>query len=174
MAKDPKPVVSVESVNIREADLDHREHQQAVVDLLNAYAQDPMGNGRALSDRVRRELIPGLQQHPTAIIFLAFHNDKPVGIATCFKGFSTFAARPLIHISDFYVLPELRGQKIGQLILAAVENRAREIGCCKITLEVQENNHRAQRIYHAAGFSRAVYVEAAGGALFLCKLLQAS
>jgi len=161
-------------INILEADLGRQEHQQAVFALLDAYAQDPMGNGQALSDRVRRDLIPGLQQHPTTIIFLAFQNDKPVGIATCFQGFSTFAARPLINISDFYVLPEFRGQNIGQLILAAVENKAREIGCCKITLEVQENNHRAQGIYQAAGFSQAVYVEAAGGALFLSKSLKNS
>lgn len=159
-------------INILEANLDRGEYQRAVVDLLDAYAQDPMGNGRALSDRVRREMIPGLQQHPTTIIFLAFQNDKPVGIATCFQGFSNFAARPLINISDFYVLPEFRRQHIGQLILAAVEKKAQEIGCCKITLEVQENNRRAQGIYQAAGFSQAVYVEAAGGALFLSKSLK--
>jgi ribosomal protein S18 acetylase RimI-like enzyme len=80
----------------------------------------------------------------------------------------------LINISDFYVLPEFRGQNIGQLILAAVDNKAQKIGCCKITLEVQENNHRAQGIYQAAGFSQAVYVEAAGGALFLSKSLKNS
>jgi GNAT superfamily N-acetyltransferase len=160
------------TIKILEADLDRREHQQAVVALLDAYAQDPMGNGRPLSADIRRDLIPGLQQHPTTIIFLAFQNDEAVGIATCFRGFSTFAARPLINISDFYVLPERRGQNIGQMILAAAENKARDIGCCKITLEVQESNHRAQRIYQAAGFSRAVYVEAAGGALFLSKALQ--
>jgi GNAT superfamily N-acetyltransferase len=154
-----------------EADLERREHQHAVVELLNAYAMDPMGNGTALSNEVRRDLIPGLKQHPTTLIFLAFQNDKAVGIATCFRGFSTFAARPLINISDFYVLPQLRGQKIGQKILAAVETRARDSGCCKITLEVQEKNHRAQRIYEAAGFSRAVYVESAGGALCLSKPL---
>jgi ribosomal protein S18 acetylase RimI-like enzyme len=60
------------------------------------------------------------------------------------------------------------------LILAAVEKKAREIGCCKITLEVQENNRRAQGIYQAAGFSQAVHVEAAGGALFLSKSLKNS
>jgi GNAT superfamily N-acetyltransferase len=159
------------AIEILEADLHRQEHQQAVVALLDAYSQDPMGNGQALSNEVRRDLVPGLQQHPTTIVFLAFLNDEAVGIATCFRGFSTFAARPLINISDFYVLPEFRGQNIGQLILAAVDNKAREIGCCKITLEVQENNLRAQGIYQAAGFSQAVYVEAAGGALFLSKTL---
>ena len=159
------------SIKILEADLDHREHQQAVVALLDAYAMDPMGNGKALSNEVRRELIPGLQQHPTTIIFLAFQNKNAVGIATCFVGFSTFAARPLINIHDFYVIPEVRRQKIGHMILAAVEQKARDTGCCKVTLEAQQNNRRAQRIYEVAGFSRSVYVEAAGGALFLSKPL---
>jgi ribosomal protein S18 acetylase RimI-like enzyme len=159
------------SIKIQQADLDRQEHQQAVVALLDAYAMDPMGNGKALSKEVRRELITGLQRHPTTIIFLAFQNMQAVGIVICFGGFSTFAARPLINIHDFYVIPELRGQKIGHMMLAAVEQKARDTGCCKVTLEVQQNNHRAQRIYEAAGFSRSVYVEAAGGALFLSKPL---
>ena len=159
------------SIQILEADLGRRDHQQAVVALLNAYAKDPMGNGKALSNKVRRGLIPGLQRHPTTIIYLAFQNKNAVGIATCFGGFSTFAARPLINIHDFYVIPECRGQKIGHMILAAIEQKARDTGCCKVTLEVQQNNHSAQRIYEAAGFSRSVYVEAAGGALFLSKPL---
>ena len=159
------------SIKILEADLNRRSHQQAVVALLDAYAQDPMGDGRALSDEVRRKLIPGLQQHPTTIIFIAFQNDIAVGLAVCFGGFSTFAARPLINIHDFYILPEFRKKNIGQMILTAVEQKARETNCCKITLEVQENNHRAQRVYKAAGYSRPVYVEAAGGALFLSKIL---
>ena len=159
------------SIEILQADLDRRDHQLAVLALLDAYAMDPMGNGKALSNEVRRKLIPGLQQHPTTIIFLAFQNKHAVGIVTCFVGFSTFAARPLINIHDFYVTPEVRGQKIGHMILAAVEQKARVAGCCKVTLEVQQNNHRAQRVYEAAGFSRSVYVEAAGGALFLSKVL---
>ena len=60
------------SIEILQADLDLPEHQDAVLTLLDAYAMDPMGNGKALSDRVRSELIAGLQQHPTTIIFLAF------------------------------------------------------------------------------------------------------
>lgn len=171
MAKDLKPVGSIESIEILEADLNDPGHQQAVVALLDAYAQDPMGDGRALSDTARRNLIPGLQQHPTTIIFIAFQKDNAVGLAVCFKGFSTFTARPLINIHDFYILPEFRGLHIGQMILTAVEQKARKTNCCKITLEVQENNHRAQSVYKAAGYSRSVYVEAAGGAEFLSKIL---
>jgi ribosomal protein S18 acetylase RimI-like enzyme len=44
-------------------------------------------------------------------------------------------------------------------------------GCCKLTLEVLENNTPAQRLYESVGFSQAQYSEAAGKAVFLWKLL---
>jgi ribosomal protein S18 acetylase RimI-like enzyme len=60
---------------------------------------------------------------------------------------------------------------VGRLLLAAVERKARELGCCKVTLEVLENNRRARELYAAVGFAQATYQEAAGGALFLAKKL---
>ena len=161
----------MEPTEIVEADLNRVEHQRAVVELIDAYARDPMGDGKPLSAEVRRALIPGLRQHPTTLIFLAYRGGEPVGVAMCFRGFSTFAARPLINIHDFAVLPAHRGQGIGRRLLEAVERKAREMGCCRLTLEVQENNHGARRVYAAAGFAQAVYQEAAGGALFLSKPL---
>ena len=101
-------------IAIVEADLARTDHQEAVVQLLNAYAIDPMGDGKPLSEIARRDLIPGLQQHPTTMIFLAFDGRAPVGLAVCFRGFSTFAARPLLNIHDFSVLPACRGAGVGR------------------------------------------------------------
>ena len=159
------------AIDIIEANLDLTIHSQAVLDLLNAYAGDPMGNGSPLSADVLKALIPGLQQHPTTIIFLAFTAGKAVGIITCFKGFSTFAAKPTVQISDFYIHPEYRKQGIGTLLLNAVDKKAIELGGCKITLEVQENNATAMEAYVKSGFKRDVHVPAAGPALFLSKHL---
>jgi GNAT superfamily N-acetyltransferase len=161
----------MEPITIVEADLSQADHQEATLRLLDAYAGDPMGDGRPLSEAARRELIPGLRAHPTSLVFLAFRDHEPVGLAICFRGFSTFAARPLVNISDYYVVPAQRGAGIGRKLLSAIESRARELGCCKLTLEVQENNYRARGVYAAAGFAQAVYVEEAGGALFLTKPL---
>ena len=158
--------------SIVEADLDRPDHQQAVLDLTDAYAADPMGSGQPLPERVRASLIPGLRAHPTVVIFLAYDGADPIGIATCFRGFSTFAARPLINVHDLAVLPSRRGQGIGRRLLAAVEQKARALGCCKLTLEVQEDNRRARRLYEAIGFAQTVYAEGAGGALFFSKPLQ--
>jgi ribosomal protein S18 acetylase RimI-like enzyme len=135
-----------------EADLDTPQHQEAIVSLINAYARDPMGDGEDLPAEVRERLIPGLRQHPTTLVFLAFDGEKPAGIAVCFLGFSTFAARPLINIHDLAVLPEYRGQGVGRLLLERVEAKGQALGCCKLTLEVRHDNHRAQRLYQKAGF----------------------
>lgn len=156
---------------IIEADLARADHQDWTIQLLKAYAMDAMGDGKPLSEATCRDLIPGLRQHPTTIIFLAFHGGVPAGLAICFRGFSTFAARPLINIHDYYVIPSHRGMGVGRCLMQEIERRARKMGCCKLTLEVQENNRRAQSVYHAAGFSQAVYVPEAGGSLFLSKPL---
>jgi len=156
---------------IVEADLDRPEHQQAIVAMTAAYALDAMGNGGPLSPDVLERLVSGLRSHPTTLIFLAYVGDDAVGIATCFLGFSTFAARPLVNVHDLSVLPEFRGQGIGRALLGAVEAAARERGCVKITLEVQENNRRARRLYESAGLAQVVYGAPAGGALFYAKVL---
>ena len=158
-------------VTVIEADLSRPDHQAATLHLLNAYAKDPMGDGRPLSDFARQNLIPGLREHPTTLVFLAFRNSAPVGIAICFNGFSTFKARPLVNISDYFVFPGHRGLGIGRSLLSLIEQHARELGCCRLTLEVQENNHHARHVYSYAGFAQAVHVPEAGGSLYLEKPL---
>jgi ribosomal protein S18 acetylase RimI-like enzyme len=139
-------------VTVIEATLDEPQHQQAILHLINAYARDPMGDGRDLPAAVRDRLIPGLRQHPTSLVFLAFDGAIPVGVAVCFVGFSTFAARPLINIHDLAVMPDSRGRGIGRLLLERVEAKGRELGCCKLTLEVREDNYPAQHLYQRFGF----------------------
>jgi ribosomal protein S18 acetylase RimI-like enzyme len=158
-------------VDIVHADLDLPDHQVAVCSLTAAYALDPMGNGAPLSADTMSRLIAGLQSTPTTLILLAFVGERAVGIATCFRGFSTFLARPLINIHDFAVLGEFRGQGIARQLLEAVTEHARASGCGRVTLEVQQNNSRARRVYEQCGFAHAVYGETTGGSLFYIKAL---
>jgi GNAT superfamily N-acetyltransferase len=157
------------AITVVQADLSREDHQQATLHLLNEYSSDPMGDGKPLSDVARRDVIAGLQNHPTTLVFLAFMEKEPVGLAICFLGFSTFAARPLINIHDFYVVPKYRGTGISRRLMAAVEQRGREVGCCKLTLEVMENNLRARGLYATLGFRQLTYSPEAGGALFFTK-----
>jgi ribosomal protein S18 acetylase RimI-like enzyme len=160
------------SIRIVEADLSLPEHQEAVLAMVDAYSRDAMGNGKPLDQDVRTRLIPGLRRHPTTLIFLAFDGVQSIGAAVCFIGFSSFAAKPIINIHDFVVLPASRGKGIGRQLLEAVEAKARELGCCKLTLEVMDKNHQAIRMYQAAGFERYSLQEETGAAIFMSKPLQ--
>ncbi len=160
-----------ESVTIVEADLAVPDHTRAIVALTAAYACDALGNGAALPEDVLQRLVAGLAAHPTTMVLLASVGRQFVGIATCFVGFSTFAARPIINVHDLYVAESARGRGVGRGLLAAVEAIARQRGCAKLTLEVQEMNHRARHLYEAVGFAQAVYSPGNGGALFFAKSL---
>jgi GNAT superfamily N-acetyltransferase len=158
------------TVSIVEADLARPEHARDVVAMTQTYARDPMGNGAPLDAAIAARLVAGLAGHPTTMIWLAYDDDQAVGIATCFRGFSTFHARPLINIHDLAVAPGHRGRGIGARLLAAVEHKARELGCCRLTLEVLENNP-ARHLYARVGFAQMGYGEDAGGSLFFAKAL---
>lgn len=160
------------SVRIREADLADPADAAAIVDLVNAYASDPIGGGEPLAPDVRERLVPGLRDHPTTLVLLAADGERPVGIAVCFFGFSTFRARPLLNVHDLAVLAEWRARGVGQALLGAAEERARARGCVKLTLEVQDGNARARRAYARFGF---VDFELAGSSTrFLVKPLATS
>ena len=158
-------------MHIIEANLNRIEDQRDVLAMTSMYALDVMGNDAPLPAEVLERLIPSLQHHPATIIFLAYDKDQSVGIATCFLGFSTFGPKTLINIHDLAVSPNHRGRGISRALLDAVETKARDLGCVKVTLEVQENNERARTVYSAAGFAQAVYGARTGGSLFYSKVL---
>lgn len=139
------------SLTVLPADLKDAADAEAVVALLDAYARDPLGMSGPLPEQVRSVLVDRLREVPHWI-GLARLDGRPVGIAVCFFGFSTFRARPLLNVHDFAVVPEARGQGVGKALMEAVLAAARERGCCKVTLEVRGDNDRAKRLYAAAGF----------------------
>ncbi|MBS1131283.1 MAG: Acetyltransferase, family [Proteobacteria bacterium] len=146
-------------------------HVEAFHDLLEHYARDPMGGGDGLSDYAKVHLVSTLKEVPGFHGALAWLDGKAVGLIDCFAGFSTFAARPLLNVHDIVVRENLRGQGIGQALLAWAEQRARQLGCCKLTLEVLSNNTRAMASYQQAGFAPYVLDPAAGHALLMQKYL---
>jgi GNAT superfamily N-acetyltransferase len=145
-----------DEIKIIEADLTDVDHQQAIIAMLDAYMRDPMGGNTPMPETTRRDLIPGLRAHPACYVFLAYRDETPVGLSICFLGFSTFNARPLINIHDIFVDSSVRGKGIGRLLLEKIETKARDLGCCRLTLEVREDNKVAQTLYRKAGFDRVV------------------
>ena len=160
------------SLSIAAVDLKNLSISAAWLDLLDHYALDPMGGGEGLSAYAKAHLVEQLKTLPTFHGALAFLGEKPVGLINCFAGFSTFAAKPLLNIHDVVVHADVRGQGIAQSLLQWAENQARQLGCCKLTLEILSNNIPAMRSYQRAGFEPYVLDPAAGHALLMQKYLQ--
>src|SRR5687768_12922115 len=141
---------------VRLADLHDPQDARWVVELLDLYCRDEFGDGEPLSQQARENLIPGLLKHGGARVFLAFadaeKSTEPLGVAICLLGFSSFRGAPLLNIHDIAVAPQARGQGLGAALLLALEEDARSLGCCKITMEVRSDNARAQALYQRIGY----------------------
>ena len=154
------------------ADYADRVHAAAVVDLLDVYARDLAGGGHPLSDFAKANLIKELAARPQAFSVLAFEGDQAVGLINCIEGFSTFACRPLVNIHDVSVRPGHRGQRIGEKMIALVEEIARKRGACKLTLEALQGNVGAIKLYERVGFGGFQLDPAMGQARFFQKWLE--
>ncbi len=160
------------NIQITTADYQNPQHRAAIPQLLDAYAQDPMGGGNPLPESVKENLVSELAARPYAFSILAFADGTPVGLTNCFESFSSFYCSPLINIHDIAVLNTHRRKGIAQRMLAKIEEIARNRGSCKITLEVLSNNHNAKAAYQKFGFSDYQLDPNAGSALFWQKILQ--
>lgn len=140
------------SVSVVDADLDRADHCTGLVSILDEYARLPHIAGRGLSDDVIENLAGRLAQTSGKQILLAVDGEKVVGVAVCFEAFSTFAGQPLLNIHDLAVTTEYRGKGVGTMLLDAVAERARELGCCRVTLEVDVENPGAKKLYERSGF----------------------
>jgi ribosomal protein S18 acetylase RimI-like enzyme len=78
--------------------------------------------------------------------------DEVAGLATCFTNFSTFKVKPYINIHDIVIDEAFRRLGLGRKLLQQIGTIAAERGCCKVTLEVREDNETAKALYQSLGF----------------------
>ncbi len=158
-------------VDILEADLTNPEHAKALVYLLNQYAQDPMGGAEELSEYTKQNLVAEIQKRDAVHVVLAFVDNVPAGLINVIEGFSTFACKPLLNIHDVMVDEPYRGQGLSRKMFEKVEQLANDLGCCKLTLEVLDNNTVAKTAYKNFGFEGYQLVPECGQAIFMEKKL---
>ena len=162
------PAMTVEITNI-----DYRNDQQAAdfCNLLNLYASDAMGGGKPIQASTLAELPARIAEFPTAFSLIAYCDRQPAALANCFFGFSTFAGKKLVNIHDLVVHPDHRGKRLSIALLESIEQIARENDCCKLTLEVLDQNGVAMNAYRKFGFEDYELDPDSGRALFWQKKL---
>jgi ribosomal protein S18 acetylase RimI-like enzyme len=141
-------------IKIIQADYNNPQHGRHIIEMLDCYANDPMGGNKALPDYVAQNLVYELSHRSHAISILAYVQSQPAGLINCFEGFSTFSCKPLINIHDLIVATEFRGMGLSTKMLTMVEEIAIERNCCKLTLEVLDKNYIAINSYRKFGFNQ--------------------
>ncbi len=56
------------------------------------------------------------------------------------------------HVTNIAVHPDFRNLGVGRLTMTALERKARELGACRMTLEVRVSNAAARHLYESLGF----------------------
>ena len=90
-----------------------------------------------------------------------FEDDAvpPAGFACLYWTFSSVSASDVVQLNDLYVLPARRGAGVGEALLAAAAEVARERGASHLRWFTQPDNHRAQRLYERVGAQRSAWLE---------------
>ncbi|MCB1802059.1 MAG: GNAT family N-acetyltransferase [Gammaproteobacteria bacterium] len=140
---------------VSRADLNDTRDLTDYLAMLDAYASDPMGAGRRIDAGVLQQLADQLPSLAGFHALLARRDGEAVGFATCLLAYSTFRARHLLNIHDIAVVSKWRGQGVAYAMLIEIERLAMSLDCCAVTLEVREDNVRAQALYRRFGFTRA-------------------
>ncbi|HTT97809.1 MAG TPA: GNAT family N-acetyltransferase [Rhizomicrobium sp.] len=89
----------------------------------------------------------------TPVLFcdLAFEGEKPVGIATWYWTYGSFAAKRKIYLADLFVRPEFRGKQYGKALIAHLAKRVVAHGGAGIDWEVLDWNKPSIDFYDSLG-----------------------
>jgi GNAT superfamily N-acetyltransferase len=103
--------------------------------------------GLALDDPAMPAAGPA-ELNPPAGAFLVGYRD---GLAVCCGGIKRLDARAC-ELKRMYVVPEVRGQGVARGLLAALEDRARELGYSIARLDTGPRQPGARHLYESAGY----------------------
>ncbi len=134
------------------ADLNCDQDLERILQVLDEYKNDDMGDSPPFSFFERERLKEQFRTYPRIYVFLAYYKNDLAGGAVCFNTFSTFTAMDVINIHDICILKEFRGLGLGREIMDEIIEVAKELQCSKVTLEVREDNEVAKNLYSSLGF----------------------
>jgi GNAT superfamily N-acetyltransferase len=107
----------------------------------------------ATEEKLRATLFPA-QGQPAAECVIAEQDGAPAGFALFHTNYSTFLAKPGLHLEDIYVHAHLRGRGIGKALLLHVARLANARGCGRLEWTVLDWNTPAIAFYESLGAQR--------------------
>ncbi len=95
-----------------------------------------------------------IEKAESVILLAQVASGEALGFCQLYPTFCSLEAKPIYALYDLYVAPAARGAGIGNLLLLAAEQSAREHGMCRLDLTTAKTNLPAQAAYEALGWVR--------------------
>jgi ribosomal protein S18 acetylase RimI-like enzyme len=113
---------------------------------INDQYRSLVGSSRFLNNIVR---FPGCGMFDSNASFVAVHKltRSVIGVLLCSR-----VREDVGHITQVCILPEFRGKKIGELLIALSTQELRSRNFSALSLTVTESNHKAVALYDKLGF----------------------
>lgn len=87
-----------------------------------------------------------------SVIFLAYLDSIPVGFTQLYPSFSSTTAQRIWILNDLYIVPNLRGKRIGSLLIQKAKSFAEQFQAGGLTLATSKSNLSGQKLYEREGF----------------------
>jgi ribosomal protein S18 acetylase RimI-like enzyme len=137
-------------IRIRRADLGHSRDLAAIADLVAAFGAE---DGNLPAWNVREALGHHLRSRASFVLLAQTADENtPVAMLIAQRNLSSFTALDSCNIHDVYVTADARGRGIARRLMHVAEAHARALGCGKMTLEVNTDNHPALALYRSLGY----------------------
>ncbi|MCI0538919.1 MAG: GNAT family N-acetyltransferase [Verrucomicrobiales bacterium] len=132
-----------------------RRDIEKLVRLVDAHRHTLVGGRDApLEQEIKDKLLSELPRYSNAIAFVAERPAELAGVVFGSYALYIFSGKPCANVQLLFVRPEFQRRGLGRKLMLAFEEKARELGCCKITLEVREVNDPAKGLYRGLQYSR--------------------
>jgi GNAT superfamily N-acetyltransferase len=121
-----------------------------LVPLFDAYREFFAGGAPTGSQEFLRERL----SKADATFFMSFDGETATGFLTLYPLFSSWYATTIWFLSDLYVVPEHRNQKLGRNLVAAARDFAKERSSRSIMVEIPHREPHLIHFYESLGFER--------------------
>ncbi|MFT3667536.1 MAG: GNAT family N-acetyltransferase [Pseudoxanthomonas sp.] len=109
--------------------------------------------GKPSDPALARDFIDARLTRGESVILLALDDGKAVGFTQLYPAFSSVSATHVWVLNDLLVMPDARRGGVARALLSAAADFARADGALRLELETDHDNHTAQALYQAMGWT---------------------
>lgn len=109
--------------------------------------------GKPSDPALARDFIDARLTRGESVILLALQEGKAVGFTQLYPAFSSVSATHVWILNDLLVMPDARRSGVARALLSAAADFARADGALRLELETDHDNHTAQALYQAMGWT---------------------